>query len=50
MSCTCITYVLKTADYTTVKLYYFNCGDFSVNEAVALLKGVGDRQLSLTME
>ena len=46
---TCITYVLKTADYTTIKLYFSEC-DFSVDEAVALLKGVGDRRLSLTME
>ena len=46
---TCITYVLKTADYSTIKLYLKRCG-FSVDEAVALLKGVGDRQLSLTME
>ena len=45
---TCITYVLKTADYTTIKLYFKGC-DFSVDEAVALLKGVGDRQLSPTM-
>ena len=46
---TCITYVLKTADYTTIKLEFDHCG-FSVDEAVALLKGVGDRQLSLTMK
>ena len=45
---TCITYVLKTAEYTTNNLIFNHC-DFSVNEAVALLKGVGDRQLSLTM-
>ena len=44
----CITYVLKTADYTTIKLKFDQC-DFSVDEAVALLKGVGDCQLSLTM-
>ena len=46
---TCITYVLKTADYTTIKLM-FDCCDFSVDEAVALLKGVGDRQLSVTVQ
>ena len=46
---TCITYVLKTAEYTTIKLIFLQC-DFGVDEAVALLKGVGDRQLSLTME
>ena len=46
---TCITYVLKTADYTTIMLNFDNC-DFSVDEAVALLKGVGDRRLSLTMQ
>ena len=45
---TCITYVLKTADYTTIKLDFISC-NFSVDEAVALLKGVGDRQLSLRM-
>ena len=45
---TCITYVLKTADYTTIKLNFSYC-DFCVDEAVALLKGIGDRQLSLTM-
>ena len=46
---TCITYVLKTAEYTTIKLIFLQC-DFSVDEAVALLKGVGDRQLSLRMQ
>ena len=42
----CISYVLKTAEYTTIDLYFNQC-DFSVDDAVALLKGVGDRQLSL---
>ena len=45
---TCITYVLKTAEYTKIKLEFSSC-DFCVDEAVALLKGVGDCQLSLTM-
>ena len=44
----CITYVLKTAEYTTIKLTFSSC-NFSVNDAVALLKGVGDHQLSLTV-
>ena len=44
----CISYVLKIAKYTTIKLNFYQC-DFSVNDAVALLKGVGDRQLSLTV-
>ena len=42
----CISYVLKTAEYTTIKLDFDRC-DFSVDDAVALLEGVGDRQLSL---
>ena len=42
----CITYVLKTAEYTTIKL---NFSDFRADNAVALLKGVGDHQLSLTV-
>ena len=45
---TCITYVLKTAEYTTIQLKFESC-DFTTDEAVALLKGVGDRQLSLTI-
>ena len=45
---TCITNVLKTAEYT-IKLMFIRC-DFSVDEAVALLKGVSDRRLSLTMK
>ncbi len=44
----CINYVLKTAEYTIIKLNFKSC-NFSVNDAVALLKGVGDRQLSLTV-
>ena len=44
----CTSYVLKTAEYTTIKLILDKCG-FSVDDAVALLKGVGDRQLSLTV-
>ena len=45
---TCIIYILNTADYTTIKLNFIFC-DFCVDEAAALLKGVGDHQLSLTM-
>ena len=45
----CISYVLKTAECTTIKLYFEEC-NFSVGDAVALLKGVGDRQLSLIVE
>ena len=45
----CISYVLKTAECTTIKLCFEEC-NFSVDDAVALLKGVGDRQLSLTVE
>ena len=44
----CISYVLKTAEYTTIELYFGEC-NFSVDDAVALLKGVGDHQLSLTV-
>ena len=44
----CITYVLKYAEYTTIKLNFEGC-NFSVDDAVALLKGVGDHQLSLTV-
>ena len=45
----CITYILKSAEYTTIKLRFLECG-FNRDDAVALLKGVGDRQLSLTVE
>ena len=47
----CISYVLKTAEYTTIKLSFEQCNfhNFSVDDAVALLKGIGDRQLSLTV-
>ncbi len=44
----CITYVLKTTEYTTIELNFKFC-NFSVDDAVALLKGVGDHQLSLTV-
>ena len=46
----CIIHVLKTAEYTTKKLTlsFTNC-DFSVDDAMALLKVVGDHQLSLTI-
>jgi hypothetical protein len=42
----CINYVLKTAEYTTIELNFHHC-IFSADDAVVLLKGVGDRQLSL---
>ena len=45
----CISYVLKTAECTTIKLDFEEC-NFSVDDAVALLEGVGDRQLSLTVQ
>ena len=47
----CISYVLKTAECTTItcRLHFIGC-NFSVDDAVALLKGVGDRQLSLIVE
>ena len=44
----CITYVLKNAEYTTIKLNFDGC-NFIFDGAVALLKGVGDHQLSLTV-
>ena len=44
----CISYVLKTAEYTTIKLSFFE-SNFIFDDAVALLKGIGDRQLSLTV-
>ena len=44
-----ISYVLKTTEYTAIRLHFNQC-NFSINDAVALLKGIGDRQLSLTVE
>ncbi len=44
----CITYVLKTAEYAAIILNFEMC-NFSVDDAVALLKGVGNHQLSLTV-
>ena len=44
----CISYVLKTAEYTTIKLIFLE-SNFVFDDAMALLKGVGDRQLSLTV-
>ena len=44
----CVNYVLKTAEYTTIKLKFQLC-NFSVDDAVALLEGIGDHQLSLTV-
>lgn len=46
---TCITYVLKTAEYTTIKLSFSSC-DFTRNETVAFLEAVGDHQLALMIE
>ena len=45
----CITFVLKTGKYDAIELSFSKC-DFDVNDAVSLLQGVGDRQLSLTMK
>ena len=42
----CISYVLKNAKYSEIKLLFANC-DFNEEEAVALLKGVSDHRLSL---
>ena len=51
-TCTDMTYViylLKNANYEDVHLSFNSC-KFSVDEAVALLQGVGDHQLSLTIK
>ena len=44
-----ITYVLKTFEFDAIKLSFSIC-NFDINDAVSLLQGVGDRQLSLTMK
>ena len=43
-----ISYVLKSAEYTEIKVKFEKCY-FNEEEAVAFLKGVGDRRLSLTI-
>ena len=45
----CISYVLKTAEYTTIGLFFILC-NFSVDDAVAIFKRIGDHQLSLTVK
>ena len=45
----CITFVLKTVNYDAIELSFSQC-NFDINDAVSLLQGVGDRQLSLTMK
>ena len=44
-----ISYVLKTVKYDAIKLSFTEC-NFYINDAVSLLQGVGDRQLSLTIK
>ena len=46
---TCMSYVLKSANCTTIKLNFRSCS-LSVDDAEALLKGISDRQLSLTVQ
>ena len=44
-----ITFVLKTVKYVAIELSFSEC-NFDINDAVSLLQGVGDRQLSLTIK
>ena len=44
-----IAHVLKTVEYDAIELSFSEC-NFDINDAVSLLQGVGDRQLSLTMK
>ena len=44
-----ISYVLKTAKYDAIELSFTEC-NFDINNAVSILQGVGDRQLSLTIK
>ena len=44
-----ITYVLKTVKYVAIELSFSEC-NFDINDAVSLLQGVGDCQLSLTIK
>ena len=44
-----ITYVLKTVNFDAIELSFLEC-NFDINDAVSLLQGVGDCQLSLTIE
>ena len=44
-----VIFFLKNANYKDIHLSFSSC-NFSVDEAVALLQGVGDHQLSLTFK
>ena len=44
-----ITYVLKTIENDAIELFFSECY-FDISDAVSLLQGVGDRQLSLTIK
>ena len=44
-----ISYVLKTVKYEAIELSFSEC-NFDINDAVSLLQGIGDRQLSLTIK
>ena len=44
-----ISYVLKTVKYVAIELSFSEC-NFDINNAVSILQGVGDRQLSLTIK
>ena len=44
-----ITYVLKTVNYIAIELSFSEC-NFDISDAVSILQGVGDRQLSLTIK
>ena len=44
-----ITYVLKTVEYDAIELFFSKC-NFDIRDAVSLLQGVVDRQLSLTIK
>ena len=41
--------MFKTVEYDAIELSFSEC-NFDINDAVSLLQGVGDRQLSLTMK
>ena len=44
-----ITHVLKTVEFVAIELSFSEC-NFDISDAVSLLQGVGDRQLSLTIK
>ena len=44
-----ITFVLKTVKYVAIELSFSEC-NFDISDAVSILQGVGDRQLSLTIK